>query len=307
MIELRHIRYLVTIAEEQNFSRAAERLKMGQPGLSHHIGELERQIGAQLVDRSTRPVRLTPAGDALVNEGRVVLSAFDEAIAFTRRVARGEVGRIRIGTVASATFEVLPRLLRAYRTRCPDVQLMVRDMTTPAQIEAIQRGDIDAGLIRLPYETGDLATHLILEEGLGVVLPDAHPLARLTEVPLPALAGQPMVLFPASRQPTRARTYIPRLCREAGFEPWIVQEAMDSATAISFVAADVGLALIPESMREIVRHGVVYRPLAPPSPKLELVAIHRRDDTSATVAALLAVLKELFPRPADARADAPQR
>src|SRR5215218_5691086 len=175
MIELRDIRYLVALGEEQSFSRAARRLHMAQPGLSYHIGELERRIGAQLVDRTTRPVRLTPAGQALVKEGQRLLVSLDEAIEFTRRVAQGEVGRIRMGSVASATFEVLPRFLRAYRARFPDVQLLLREMTTPGQIEAIRAGEIDVGIVRLPYDTGELATYRILEEGLGLVLPQSSP------------------------------------------------------------------------------------------------------------------------------------
>ena len=295
MIELRHLRYLTALAEEQSFSRAAKRLQIAQPGLSHHIGELERQLGARLVDRATRPVRLTPAGQALVDEGRRVLVAFDEALEFSRRVASGAVGRIRIGAVASATFEVLPRLLRAYRARYPEVQLVLREMTTPGQIDAIASGEIDLGIIRLPYETGDLPTHHIREEGLGLVLPEEHPLTRLAEIPLRALEDQPLVLFPAGPHPTWARSFIPRVCREAGFEPRIVQEAVDSATAISFVAAEIGMALIPESMRQIVRAGVVYRPVAPPVPTLALVAIHRPNGSSATVAAMLRLLGELWP------------
>ena len=295
MIELRHLRYLVALADEQNFSRAAKRLHMAQPGLSHHVAELEKQIGAQLVDRTRRPVQLTPAGQALATEGRRILAAFAEAVEFARRTARGEVGRLRMGAVGSATFEVLPRLLRTYRARFPDVQLLVREMSTPGQIDAVRQGEIDVGIVRLPYDTGELATQMILEEGLGVVMPEAHPLTARDEVPLSALADEPMVLFPASAQPTWARSFIPRLCRDAGFEPRIVQEAVDSATAISFVAAEVGVALIPESMRQIVRPGVAYRPVAPPVPTLALVAIHRRDEASATVAALLSVLRESWP------------
>lgn len=296
MIDLRQLRYLVALAEEQNFSRAAKRLHIAQPGLSYHIGELERQVGARLVDRSTRPVQLTPAGQVLVEEGRRLLAAFDEAVEFARRTARGEVGRIRMGAVASATFEVLPRLLRAHRERFPKVQMIVREMTTPGQIDAIRDREIDLGIIRLPHETGGLATHLIREEGLGLVLPEGHPLAAYHEVPLAALAGQPMVLFPAGPHPTWARGFVPRVCRDAGFEPTIAQEAMDSATAISFVAAETGVALIPESMRQIVRPGVTYRPIAPPVPTLALVAIHRPEEASATVGALLGVIEELWPR-----------
>ena len=295
MIEIRHIRYLVAIAEEQNFTNAARRLHLAQPGLSHHISELERQIGAQLVDRSRRPVSLTPAGEALVEEGRRVLIAFDEAIEHAQRIARGDVGRMRLGSVPSASFDILPRLLRAYRDRYPDVNLVVREMTTPGQVDALRRGEIDVGMIRIPYDIGDLATHLIREEGIGLLLPTSHPLTKYDQVPLIALDGHPMVLFPAGPQPTRARSFIPRLCRDAGFEPNIVQEAMDSAMAISFVAAGTGVTLVPESMQGIVRQGVVYRPIAPPTPTLALVAIHRPGDLSPTVGGLLEVLEKLWP------------
>jgi DNA-binding transcriptional LysR family regulator len=294
MIEIRHLRYFVVLAEERHFSRAADRLYIAQPGLSQQIQSLEAQLGVSLIDRTKRRVELTAAGQALLEEGRRALAEFDRVVEYTRRVGRGEVGRLRIGVIASAIYNVLPGALRAFRARYPNVELIVREMTTPVQVNAMNAGEIDVGLMRLPYATGDLETRPILEERLGVVLPERHPLAVMEEMPLTALADQPMIIFPAAPRPSWA-DFVLRVCRQAGFEPRVVQAAMEAATVMTFVAADLGLALIPESLQALVRPGIVYRPISPPTPLLPLAIMYRSGPRAPTTDAFISIIDEFWP------------
>jgi DNA-binding transcriptional LysR family regulator len=294
MIELRHIRYFIALAEERNFCRAAERLRIAQPGLSQQIHSLESQLGVVLLDRSKRPVQLTDAGNALLTEGRRALAEVERAIDFTRRSGRGAVGRLRIGAISSAIYAVLPQLLHEFRDRYPNVDLVLRDMTTPVIAQAMRNGELDVGLMRLPYDTGSFRTRTLIEEDLMVMVPEGHPLAALQAVPLRALAEQPLIVFPAHPRPSLA-DFVIRLCRQHGFEPNVVQEAIEGATVLSFVAANIGIALAPDSFQLLFRPGVVYRPVAPPTPKLPLALMYRSGEPSATVRALLAIVDELWP------------
>lgn len=294
MIEIRHLRYFVTLAEERHFSRAAERLFIAQPGLSQQIQSLEAQLGVELIDRTKRRVELTAAGHALHEEGRRALAEFDRVLEYTRRVGRGKVGKLRIGVIASAIYNVLPGALREFRQRYPEVDLIVREMTTPVQVNAMTTGEIDVGLMRLPYATGELQTRPILEERLAVVLSERNPLAQLEEMPLTALAHEPHIIFPAAPRPSWA-DFVLRVCRQAGFEPRVVQEAMEVATVMSFVAAEMGVALIPESLQGLVRPGIAFRPISPPAPRLPLAIMYRAGPRSPTTEAFLSVVNEQWP------------
>lgn len=301
MIELRHLRYFIVVAEELHFSRAAKRLHIAQPGLSQQIKALEGMLGVRLLDRTKRQVRLTAAGQTLLDEGRRVLSDFDRVLDLARRTGSGLMGQLRVGAISSAAYGVLPNLLREYRTRYPDVELIFREMMTPIQVNAMRKGEIDIGFMRLPYDTGTLTTRTVRREELAVLLPEGHPLSGSDEVPLSALAREPLIVWPASPRPSWA-DYVIGLCRDAGFEPRIAQEANESATAIGFVAAGIGVALAPEGVKLLMRPGVEYRPIAAPAPVLRLSAVHNSRRTSVTVQKFLEILDEQWPDP-DSGAD----
>ena len=292
--ELRLIRYFVAVAEELHFGRAAARLNVAQPGLSQQIQALERRLGVRLLERTSRQVRLTPAGSLLLTEGRRLLGETERAVDRVRRTGRGEIGRVTVAAIGSATYDVVPRLLRAHRGRYPDVELVLREMSTPAQVQALRSGEIDVGLLRVPADTGDLVVHAVREDRMALMLPEAHPLARKKRLPLRALAPEPLILFPASPRPSWADTVI-AACREAGFEPIVAQEAMESATVVSFVAAGVGIAIVPEGLKVLARAGVAFRFVAPPAPVTRLAAVHRAGELAPTVASFLDVVRELWP------------
>jgi LysR family transcriptional regulator, benzoate and cis,cis-muconate-responsive activator of ben and cat genes len=291
--ELRLVRYFVAVAEELHFGRAAARLRMAQPGLSQQIKALERLLGVRLLERTSRQVRLTPAGSLLLTEGQRLLAETARVVDRVRRTGRGEIGRVTVAAIGSATYDVVPRLLRAQRRRWPDVEVVLREMSTPAQVQALRAGEVDVGFLRLPADTTGLVTHTVREDRMALMLPDAHPLARRTRIQLRALAREPLILFPAAPRPSWADTVI-AACREAGFEPIVAQEAMESATVVSFVAAGIGIAVVPEGLKVLARPGVVFRFLAPPAPVTRLAAVHRAGTLPPVVEALVALVRELW-------------
>jgi len=292
--ELRLVRYFVAVAEELHFGRAAHRLRMAQPGLSQQIKSLEQQLGVRLLDRTSRQVTLTPAGSLLLGEGRRLLAQAERTADQVRRAGLGLVGRISVAAIGSATYDVIPHLVREHRRRFPDVEVLLREMSTPAQVHALRDGEIDVGFLRLPADIDELVAHVVREERMALMLPESHPLAELREVPLQALARERLIVFHAAPRPSWADTVI-AACREAGFEPDVAQEAMESATVVSFVAAGIGVAPVPEWLLLLARPGVVCRLVAPPAPVTRLAVVHRAGDLLPAVAALLDVIRELWP------------
>ncbi|MGH9552255.1 MAG: LysR substrate-binding domain-containing protein, partial [Terriglobales bacterium] len=259
MVELRHLRYFVVLAEELHFSRAAQRLHIAQPGLTQQIKALEEELGVTLLDRNRRRVELTEAGTTLLDEGRRLLAQVDRAVSLTRRAGTGEIGRLTIGAAESAVFDILPSLLREYRKRYPLVDLQVREMPSPAQTAALRSAEIDVGFVRTPVDTEGLIAMTIRAESVGIFVPEAHPLSSSSEIRLEAMFEDPLVIHPGFPRPSWADFCI-GLCRTAGFEPIIGQEANESAAAVCFVAAGLGFTLVPESLVTLTRPGVVYRP-----------------------------------------------
>jgi len=296
MIELRHLRYFVVLAEELHFGHAAERLNIAQPGLSQQIQALEANLGVSLLTRSHRRVELTHAGQMLLEEGRRALAQIERAENLSRRVGSGEIGRLNIGSTESAAWDLLPELIRAYRSRYENVSLVVREMPTPIQVAALRNGEIDIGFLRTPVNIDGLVVRTLRQEKTVILLPDTHRLTKRRSIPLRLLAGEPLIIHPSTPRPSWADFMI-SLCRNAGFEPQISQEAIKTSTAASFVAAGLGLTLMPESLKGLVRTGVVCRPIAPPAPKTQLLVAHRSGGiVPPTVAAFLGVAQEVLQR-----------
>lgn len=273
--ELRHLRYFVAVAEELHFGRAAARLHIAQPGLSQQIQALERELGVALLDRTRRRAQLTPAGRSFLDESRRLLVQVERAVHLARRAGSGEIGRLAIGATESATHIVLPPVLREYRRRYPDVELVLHEMISEDQVEALRHGEIDVAFVRGPLVADDLEQLPLPEERLAVVIPRRHALARRASVPLKALAGEPFVLHPTP--PSGWAEFTLAACRRAGFEPRVVQTGTSSAVAVSFVAAELGVALLPSGLAEgIDRRGVVVRPISGAAPRTRLVTVYRK-------------------------------
>ncbi|WP_243382306.1 LysR substrate-binding domain-containing protein [Geothrix alkalitolerans] len=291
-MELRLLRYFTVVAEELHFSRAAARLHMAQPPLSQQIKQLEQEIGVPLFARTRRHVELTEPGRQFLGSAREILAQVDHAVLQVQRAARGEVGEIAIGLVSSASYEdTLPRILRAYRERHPDVAITLHELSSGEQVAALREDRIRVGLLRPPIHEPGLATTTVLREPLVAVLPADHRLAGRPRIPLAALAGDPFIMIPRSHG-LGILDLVMGACLAAGFTPHIAQEAKEIQTVVGFVAAGYGVSLMPRAVRRLSHAGVAYVPLAPPQVQIEVAAAYRQGDASPLLAAFLAVLKE---------------
>lgn len=294
-MELRHLRYFVAVGEALHFGRAAARLGIAQPPLSQQIRQLEGELEVELFARVGRRVDLTEAGRVYLGEAREILHRVDRAGVAARRAARGETGALAVGMVPSATYGLMPRVCRTFRARNPDVAFSVAVMNSGRQVEAIRAGQLQVGFVRPPFGDETLAAETVHEEPVVLVLPTGHPLAARRAVSLAALAGEPLVLFPRDPRPSWY-DFVAGLCREAGFEPAVAQEAADLATAMAVVAAGIGVTVVPASVRDLRRSGVEYRDLSP-APRTRLVALRRAGEPAPVVRRFLEVVREVLGPP----------
>ncbi|ABM38175.1 LysR family transcriptional regulator [Polaromonas naphthalenivorans] len=260
LIELRLWRQFVAVAEELHFSRAAQRLNMTQPPLTQAIAQLEATLGLRLFDRTKRSVQLTAAGAALVPEARDLLARASALPVFARASADGEAGRLRLAFVSTAGFDVLPRWVRAFREQHPKVQLELIEATGDVQLEAIGRGEIDAGfMLHSPgFAPPGLACQLIARESLVVAVPGQSALATKGTLALKDLLDQPLVIFPRRILPSLYDAIF-AMYHAAGYLPCVAQEAIQMQTIVNLVSAGIGVAWVPDSVRQFQRPGVVYR------------------------------------------------
>lgn len=275
-MELRHLHYFIAVAEELNFSRAADRLHMAQPPLSQQIRQLEEELGFQLFHRTKRRVQLTEAGHIFLLEARQVLQSLDQAVQAGRQASRGEVGQLSIGFVSSAAYNILPPLLKTFRRQVPEVTLELQELTTREQLQQLIAGKLDVGFARPPIEEPDLQTARIFREPLMVALPESHESGDCDRVPVQSLANESFILFPRVVAPGLYDPII-HLCLQAGFSPQVVQEAIQMQTIVSLVAAEMGVAIVPRSLQNLQRRGVIYKPLEGTTPLVEIVAIWQKN------------------------------
>jgi DNA-binding transcriptional LysR family regulator len=291
----RRLGYFVAVADELSFTRAAARLHMAQPPLSHQIALLEKDLGAALFDRSRRTIRLTAAGAALLPEARRLLADLDATARMVRRVGKGAVGRLAVGFVPSAINGRLPDLLRTFGHSHPDVELSLREMAPDPLLAAVQDRRLDLGLLYRPITESGLAQRRLSSERLLLALPDGHPAARSDEVTLHDVADEPFVL-PEQHDVPGIHAAVTATFADAGIAPrtaqrgvWLMQ------TVLGLVAAGVGLAVVPSSVEVLQRRGVTLRPLRGARHQVELAAVWRPDHDSAPLAGLLGVIDGVTP------------
>jgi DNA-binding transcriptional LysR family regulator len=283
-IDLRHLRYFLAVAEELHFGHAAQRLHMAQPPLSQQIRRLEQEIGYPLFLRSSRSVKLTPAGKALLDRARRTLQRVDEDLEAVRSVARGEVGVLKVGFVGSAMLTSLPAILRGYRRLYSRVQLHLNELHTSQLIEALREGSVDVAVARDAGTPEDMRVEQVSVEPLVAVVPKKHLLASLSSIPISRLRDEPFVFFPRASGNYAWENTI-RLCVEQGFHPNIVQEAPQWLTIVRLVGSGLGVTIAPASVQEIVVPGVVCRKLSPAGGTTSIDLVYRLDQSSPLVSA----------------------
>jgi DNA-binding transcriptional LysR family regulator len=290
-MELRHLRYFVTVAEELHFGRAAARLHLSQPPLSMQIKALEEELGIRLLSRTQRKVELTAAGEVFLKEAREILHRVDRAAGAARRAARGEAGELAVGFVSIADYNVLPAALSALRQRSPGIALTLREATTDVQLRELAGERLDVGFVLPPVNDPRLTLMPLLREPLVAALPQQHALAAgRGKLPLARLKDAPFILFPRHMAPGLYDDVV-SFCRQAGFSPRVDQEAIQMQTIVSLVSAGLGVALIPASMRNLGRTGVVYRALREQSPLTEIALAWRTGDERPTLARFLEAVR----------------
>ncbi len=297
-IEFRLWRQFVAVAEELHFGRAAQRLAMTQPPLTQAIAQLERTLGVQLFERTSRRVQLTPAGDALLPDARDLLARAQRLPQRARAAADGEIGRVRLGFVSTIGFERLPEWVRAFREASPEVALELVEATGDVQSKALARGEIDAGLmLHSPGFAPAELDHLpVLQEPLVLAVPANHALADdgpLAARDMAAVLAAPLVIFPRRIVPSLYDALF-AMYHAAGQSPQVAQEAIQMQTIVNLVSAGIGVAWVPESVTRFRRDGVVYRALpqraarrvsrVPPIPACETSLVWHAANASPAVA-----------------------
>jgi DNA-binding transcriptional LysR family regulator len=283
-MELRHLRYFVAVAEELHFTRAALRLNIAQPPLSQQIRALEQELGVQLFLRTRRSVALTDAGRHLLERARQLLGATQALPAELQRVARGELGLLRIGFSSTLPLtKVLRDVVADHRRSHPDVALSLREMHSQLQFDSLRRGELDVGLVRYnEHAPAGLRLVVLRRDPLRLVVPAGHRFARRKSVAIADCRDEPFIGFPGDAG-TGTGPLLKRLCAQAGFEPRIAQEAREATTQIGLVAAGLGVAVLPAPLEAVRIEGVRYVPLEGEGALLVMSAATRVDEASERV------------------------
>jgi len=278
-MELRHIRYFLAVAAEKNFTRAAERVGIGQPPLSLQIRDLEREVGARLFHRIPQGAELTEAGKAFHDLVRNIPDHVERATQSARRTARGESGALAVGyTNSSALNPVFAAALRSYRRAYPGVALSLEESQTPQLIDDLLDGQLDVVFVRpVEADAEHVKIRLISEEPLMAVMPSKHRAAKSTKLNLADLRDESFILHRYT--PSLFDTVI-AACRKAGFEPTLGPSVPQLVTIVQLVAAEVGVSLVPASLEAFQIKGVIFKELHDVSPKTRLSLAWRRTDTS---------------------------
>jgi DNA-binding transcriptional LysR family regulator len=261
-MDLRRLRYFVTVAEELHFGRAAKRLHMAQQPLSAQVRELEREIGYDLFERYANRIRLTPAGSVLLDDARALLAGSTRAVERARRAAQGEIGTVRVGYCAAAIECTLPAAIRTLGNQHPAIGFDLREMTQIEQLAAMERDEIDVGFAYLPVDESAFASLPLFEEELLVAVPAGHALACHATVPLASVAREPLVAFSRERH-AKVVAIIENALRADSVEMAISLSANDSSSLLALVAQGFGVGFIPEHAL-IPRSDVAYLRLERP-------------------------------------------
>jgi DNA-binding transcriptional LysR family regulator len=291
-IELRHLRYFAAVARELSFSRAAEQLHIAQPPLSRQIRDLEDELGAQLLDRSSRPLRLTAAGRFFQVQAQQMLDRMAEVQGATARIAGGQRTWYGLGFVPSTLYGALPEVIRQFRQAQPAVELGLFEMTTVEQFDALKAGRIDIGFGRLNLEDDDVVSELVRNEPVVAALPVNHRFNRHKSLSLAKLATEPLLLYPAKPRPSYADQVL-EMFHSRGLKPVVALETNEVQTAIGLVVAGLGYALVPQSVQALDRAGVIYVPLSDEGVTTPIMMNRRRNDDSELTTYLRAMVRAL--------------
>ncbi len=288
-MELRHLKYFVAVAEEMHFGRAAKKLHIAQPPLSQQIMNLEHELGVRLFDRAGRGIRLTDAGRYFLKEAKQILLHAEQAAETAGRIFHGQAGRLVVGFVGSVIHTFLPRGLRLFRERFPEVELVLQELNTADQIAALHAGRMDIGFHYQGAQDATLSYRKLSLAPLLAVVPTKHALSGRKSINIRELAREPFIANTRSTEPVVRDAFI-SLCHAAGFSPRIAQEAGQVQTVLGLVASGLGVCLLPDFIKNIRRPGVRYIPLSGSPPAVKLAVVWRSDNSSPLVKSFIDVI-----------------
>ena len=295
-IDLRSLSAFVAVAEELHFGRAARRLGMAQPQLSHQIRRLECRVGCQLLQRGTRRVELSEPGRILLSIARRVLKDLSVGLHETQRVGRGEAGRLNVGFSATIMLAGLPEVVRSFYLLYPDVDLRLTELQTTLQLDAIRTGALDVGLLRGPVDDDSLEVEPIFREPFIALVSASHSLAASRKpMSIAELAGEPFILFPRESAPN-VYDYIVAMCNDKGFTPRIVQHGIEWPTIVGLVAAGLGVSVAPQCVAQFVRFGAHRRLISSPVAETHVALCWRKDNSKASLQRFTEVARSYFGR-----------
>ncbi len=295
-MDLKQMRYFLAVAEERNFTRAAERLHIAQPPLTRQIQALEDDVGAALFVRTSKGVALTEAGQALLAEVPNLLALAQRAKERAVLASEGQSGRLDIGIFGSAVLDLIPRILARFHADRPEVKIVLHNLTKHEQIAALRERRISVGFNRLVPPEDDLVVEEVLRESMVVALPARHALAKQAEVSIPDLSDSPLILYPRLPIAGLAQQVMQAFHREKAVLR-IEQEVEDVLTAVALVAGGFGACVTTASTASLRLPGVVYRPLVSKHLReIELSCLYRRSDESPVLAAFVSVVREFAAR-----------
>jgi DNA-binding transcriptional LysR family regulator len=296
-VELRYLLYFATVADEQSFTRAAEKLRIAQPAISQQIRTLEEELEVKLLLRTKRSVRLTAAGQVFLREAKEILKRVEQSRTHARRAAQGATGTLSIGCFGWTASLFLPELIHAYRTRYPAVRITLDEQLPREQLEALEAGRIDVGFTRsLPKtKASRFLQERVYRDRVVAALPARHALAGSREISLEQLADEDWVFLSRRTSPEVVDEFT-LLCANAGFSPRIINEAARIQTVFTMIAAGIGVSVTPSYIRRFNPPGVTFVPIHPEPPPIDLVVARPLGEPPPTVAAFLDILRQQLPR-----------
>lgn len=295
-MELRQLRYFAAVARERNFTRAAEKIGIAQPPLSRQIQQLEDELGMVLIERGSRPVRLTEAGRLLYEQATQILERVEDLKLISRRLHGAEQPNVRLGFVGSTLYGYLPGVIRAYRAARPEAEVTLLEMTTLEQISALKEHRIDLGFGRIPFEDPAIDRVLLRNERLSAALPSGHRLLRSRpELRLADLVEEPLIVYPKSPRPSYADQVL-ALFRDQDLKPASVDQVRELQTALGLVAAESGITLVPAAVERLRRENVSYRKIADDAAISPIILSMRKGDRSPEIAVIQKLIRQIYAR-----------
>lgn len=290
-LELKHYRAFIVLAKTLHFGRTAERLNMAQPQLSRTIKFIEREVGVSLFARTTRNIALTPAGEVFLEEGCQLIKQAENALHKTREAAEGIVGTINLGYMDFAISGPLPRILRSFRHKFPNIQVVLDHLWTEQQRASLLDRSIDIGFLIGPFENSDIASVPVHFAQLMIVLPEVHPLAELAEIDLRSLAKEPFIFGTVAKW-RPFRDVVDKICLDHGFLPRVVEEPFNTDAIFGLVSAQLGVTIYPERPFSMYPRGVVVRPIANVRKQISTIAAWRKRNPSNALRNFIEVLRQ---------------